>query len=148
MKGPDGSPESDRSFLTSRLLDAPRSRVFEAFRDPARLARWWGPKGFTNTFALFEFHAGGVWRFTMHAPNGGDFPNESVFREIEPEKIVIEHVSGPHYLLTITLAEESGKTRIGWRQVFDSVAIREQLSKLVAEANEQNLDRLEAELAA
>jgi len=138
----------DRTLATSRLLSVPPDRVFAAFRDPERLARWWGPAGFTNTFERFEFRPGGGWTFTMHGPNGGDYPNESVFREIvEPSRIVIDHVSGPPYVLTIRLVPEGGGSRIGWSQVFETADMLRRLERVAGPANEENLDRLEAELA-
>lgn len=77
-----GESASEREPVTSRVLEAPRERVFRAFSDPAHLERWWGPKGFTNTFHEFDLRPGGNWRFVMHGPDGADFPNESVFVEV------------------------------------------------------------------
>src|SRR4051794_38504484 len=70
------------TFETSREVPAPVEQVFAAISNPARLARWWGPAGFTNTFATCEFKTGGRWSFTMHGPNGANYPNESVSTEI------------------------------------------------------------------
>ncbi len=70
-------------FRNERILSASSAEVFAAHRDPERLARWWGPAGFTNTFTAFEFVPGGKWSFIMHGPDGKDFPNESVFTQIE-----------------------------------------------------------------
>lgn len=53
---------ADRELVTSRVIAAPRPRVYEAFADPALLARWWGPAGFTSTFESFDLRAGGAWR--------------------------------------------------------------------------------------
>jgi len=142
------TPPSDRELATTRLLDATRERVFRAFSEPEHLAQWWGPNGFTNTFQQFDVRAGGAWRYVMHGPNGADYPNESVFVEVvKPERIVIEHVSGPRFRLTITLAAEAGKTRITWRQVFPSASDCNKIRAIAVPANEQNLDRLQAQLA-
>ena len=139
---------SDRELVTTRVLDAPRERVFSAFSDAAHLAQWWGPQGFRNTFHEFDLRAGGAWRYTMHGPNGADYPNESVFVEIvKPERIVIEHVSGPRFRLTITLTAEAGRTRLTWRQRVPTAADCDKIKALAIPANEQNLDRLEARLA-
>ncbi|NMG74402.1 SRPBCC family protein [Aromatoleum diolicum] len=138
---------ADREFVHSRVIDAPRERVFKAFSDPAHLARWWGPNGFSSTFHEFDFRAGGTWRFVMHGPDGTDYPNESVFMEVlAPERIVFEHFSGHHFEMTITLAAQGAQTVVGWRQVFDTAAERQRIAKFVTEANEQNLDRLAAEV--
>jgi uncharacterized protein YndB with AHSA1/START domain len=139
---------TDREILSSRLLDVPRERVFDAFSDPQHLARWWGPKGFSNSFHEFDLRPGGAWRFVMHGPDGANYPNHSVFVEVSrPERIVLRHVSGPQFELTISLSEEADRTRLGWRMRFESAAECERVKKFAVEANEQNFDRLEAQLA-
>jgi uncharacterized protein YndB with AHSA1/START domain len=138
----------DRACVHDRLIEAPPERVFRALSDPDRLVRWWGPKGFSSTFDVCELRPGGAWRFVMHGPDGIDYFNESVFLEVAaPERVVLEHLGGfHHFLLTITLEPEGRGTRVGWRQVFDTVEHRERVAPVVLEANEQNLDRLEAEV--
>lgn len=143
----DAEPTADREFVHSRLIDAPRERVFRAFSDPAHLARWWGPNGFTSTFHEFDLRPGGAWRFVMHGPDGGNYPNESVFVDVAPpERIVFDHISDHHFRMTITFAAQGTKTLVGWRQVFDTAAERQRIAKFVVEANEQNLDRLAEEV--
>ncbi|MFT3916942.1 MAG: SRPBCC family protein [Anaeromyxobacteraceae bacterium] len=139
--------DDGRSLTTSRRLAAPPHRVLAAFVDPARLARWWGPKGFTNTFEVCEPRPGGAWRFTMHGPDGKHFPNESRFVRVDPDLVVIEHLNAPPFVLTVALAPEAGGTRLTWTQAFPTAALRDQLAAFVEPANEQNLDRLEAEVA-
>ena len=140
-------PESKRELATSRLIEAPRERVFAALSDPARLARWWGPKGFRNTFQEFDLRPGGRWVFVMHGPGGCDYPNESVFVEVKPPKrVVLRHVSSPRFEMTITFEDERGRTRVGWRQLFETAAERTRVARFAGVANEQNLDRLAAEL--
>ena len=143
----DPASTDDRACVHARPIDAPPERVFRAFSQPHRLARWWGPKGFSSTFDVFDFRPGGTWRFVMHGPDGIDYSNESVFREVSAERVVIEHLGGlHHFLLTVTLTPEGSGTRVGWRQVFDTVEHRERVAPVVLQANEQNLDRLEAEV--
>lgn len=135
------------TFQTSRDIPASPEQVFAAFSDPRRLARWWGPAGFTNTFKVCEFKPGGRWSFVMHGPEGGNFPNESVFAEIEPaRKVVVQHESKPTYRLTITLAPSAGGTTVTWSQVFESADVASRIEHIVVPANEQNLDRLTAEV--
>lgn len=84
----------------------------------------------------------------MHGPDGTDYANHSVFEEIEaPSRVVFQHLSAPKFRMTITLCEEAGKTRVDWRGLFESARVRDQVAKYAIPANEQNLDRLEAELA-
>ena len=138
-------PQGDRELRTSRTIGSPRERVFRAFADPAELAGWWGPKGFTNTFHEFDLRKGGSWRFTMHGPDGRNYSNESVFVEVEPPKrVLLRHLSAPRFEMTITFAEQGEGTVVGWRQVFETAAERERIGKYAVEANEQNLDRLAA----
>lgn len=138
----------ERAIATSRVIAASRQDVYAAFVSPERLARWWGPNGFRNTFQVFEPRPGGAWRFVMHGPNGADYPNESVFETLVPgERIVIRHTSRPRFTLTVTLAAEGAGTRLGWHQLFDSVSECEAVRRLAVGANEENLDRLESELA-
>ena len=136
------------SFQTSREIAAHPSSVFAAFEDSAPLAAWWGPTGFTNTFEACEFKSGGKWSFVMHGPDGKAYSNESVFRDIEPAKrIVIQHLSLPRYLLTVILEPtESGGTLVRWEQEFENSKVASGIEHIVVPANEQNLDRLSAEV--
>jgi len=130
------------------VFGVPARRLFLAFEDPACLAQWWGPAGFTSTFEQFEFWPGGRWLFVMHAPNGANYANDSYFREIEPERrIVIEHVVEPWFRLTVTLkpqGDQQEQTHLAWDQEFASPEMAERMRPLAATANEQVLDRLQA----
>ena len=139
---------SDRELQTSRVLNASRERVFEAISDPAQLAQWWGPKGFTNTFHEFDFRTGGAWHFVMHGPDGKNYQNQSRFEEIaKPERVVLQHLSSPRFQLTITLDDVAGgKTKIGWRQRFETAEECARIKVYAIDGNEQNLDRLVAHL--
>lgn len=136
------------TFKTSRVFAAAPEQVFAAFAAPERLARWWGPDGFRNTFDQFEFKPGGLWRFTMHGPDGSNYPNESRFVAISPEsEIVIRHLSQPCFQLTIALQPEGAGTRVNWEQAFDLPEVAAAVAHVVVPANEQNLTRWEAEVA-
>ena len=139
---------SDSAVSTERLFQATPRAIFAAFEQPDLLARWWGPDGFTNTFEEFEFKPGGRWVFVMHAPNGADHANESVFLEIEPDsRIVIEHVVTPWFRLTITLTPHGDRTHLSWVQEFENAEFAGKMRSLCLKANEQVLDRLEAVLS-
>jgi len=134
-------------FKTSREIPASVDQVFAAISHPERLSRWWGPTGFTNTFQVCEFKKGGRWSFVMSGPDGKNYPNESVFAEIEfPKKVVVQHVSEPKFHLTIALAASSKGTVVSWAQAFESSEIASRVEHIVVPANEQNLDRLTAEV--
>lgn len=135
-------------FHNERTFPVPPAQVFACLRDPARLARWWGPEGFSNTFSVFEFVPGGRWVFTMHGPDGKDYPNESTLRSIEENAlVVVDHVVEPRFVLEIALRPEGNGTRLEWRMDFENKDFARNLKDFLHSANEQNLDRLGAELA-
>lgn len=134
------------SFDTSRDIPATAAAVFAAFADAARHARWWGPAGFRNTFHSRDFRTGGRWVYVMHDPDGRDYDNESVFEEVTPSRVVIRHVSKPAYVLTIGLTPSAAGTKVSWSQQFETDRIEQRLASIIGPANEQNLDRLAAEV--
>lgn len=135
------------TFTTSREIPASVEQVFAVLSNPQRLARWWGPAGFSNTFSVCEFKNGGRWSFVMHGPDGGNYPNESVFAEIEaPRKVVVQHISEPKFRLTIALTSSATGTVVSWVQAFERAEIASRVEHIVVPANEQNLDRLSAEV--
>jgi uncharacterized protein YndB with AHSA1/START domain len=135
------------TFNTSREFPATVEQVFAAISDPKRLNRWWGPAGFTNTFSICDFKQGGRWSFVMHGPDGHNYPNENVFADIDaPRKVVIQHVVEPKFSLTIGLTGSGAGTLVSWSQVFESSEVAGRIEHIVVPANEQNLDRLLAEV--
>lgn len=137
------------TFETSRTLPAPPADVFAAFEDPARLAAWWGPDGFRNTFDACEFKPGGAWKFTMHGPDGTDYRNESVFEAIERDRrVVVRHLSAPRFRLVVDLTPSGAGTQVHWAQTFEDAAVAEAVRHIVVPANEENLDRLAAQVQA
>ncbi len=136
---------SNRADVNKKLIDAPVEVVFGAFKDPEKLALWWGPDGFTNTIEEIDYSNGGYWRYVMHGPDGTDYKNESRFLEIiENRKIILEHISGHHFILTIEFTKSGNKTIVDWQQLFDTEEHYKQFADFVSKANQQNLDRLEA----
>ena len=136
--------ETKNAIFIERVLSASPQQIFAAFEQPEKLAVWWGPKGFTNTFDQFEFEAKGRWVYMMHGPDGRDYPNECVFREIEPNKIVLDHVVKPLYKMTITFAADGNKTLLTWNQQFENEVFAEKMHEFLTNAGNENLDRLEA----
>jgi uncharacterized protein YndB with AHSA1/START domain len=136
--------ETENELITSRVFDAERENVFKMWEDPHYLAQWWGPKDFKNTFHQFEFKSGGIWSYTMHSPDGTDYENKNIFVEIiDNEIIIFDHVSGHKFRITFAFEDYKGKTKLTWNMKFESTEEFEKVKNFVAEANEQNLDRLE-----
>jgi len=134
----------ENEVISSREFDFPRELVYQAWTTPELLARWWGPRGFTNTFYECDIRPGGKWRFMMHGPNGADYPNESVFVEIVPhERVVLDHLSGPEFRVNASFEDlGEGRTKVVFRQRFKMKKQFEQVKAYCVEGNEQNFDRL------
>ena len=135
------------TFNHSLDIPAAPEQVFAAISSPERLARWWGPAGFTNTISVFEFKTGGRWNLVMHGPNGANYPNENVFGEIVPnQKVVVEHPMQPVFRLTIALKPSATGTLVTWAQAFESADVARQIEHIVVPANDENLQRLSSEV--
>jgi hypothetical protein len=84
----------DREIVFTRVFDAPRRMVWEAWTDPKQLVLWWGPRGFTTTIDEMDLRAGGVWKLVMHGPDGTDYPNKNIFTEVVPYERLRYRLSG------------------------------------------------------
>jgi uncharacterized protein YndB with AHSA1/START domain len=133
-------------IVNTRWFAATPDECFRAFSDPAQLARWWGPAGFTNTIPEFNFCPGGRWRIVMRGPDGTEYPNESEFLEITPGRLIAFVHLGPmhRYWLRMSYAPEQAGTRLTWRLRFASASEYAKVKDFVQGANEQNFDRLGA----
>jgi uncharacterized protein YndB with AHSA1/START domain len=149
----EATSTTDREIIQTRVFNAPRELVFEAFTDPKHVDRWWGPRGFTTTTSEKDVRPGGVWRFVMRHAQHGTFTNKVVYLEIvKPERLVYDHGAdddkGPHFRVTVTFTERGQKTELVMRSVFPSAEAREKVLKFGAiEGGKQTLDRLEEWLA-
>jgi uncharacterized protein YndB with AHSA1/START domain len=143
--------QNDRELIFNRLLDAPRELVFKVWTDPEHVVKWWGPTGFTNTNHGMDVSKNGVWRFTMHGPDGVDYKNKIVFLEVkEPELLVYKHSDDEdtepiHFHVTITFEAQGNKTNLTMHMVFDT---KEELEKVARdfgaiEGAHQHIARLE-----
>jgi len=141
-------PADARTDARTKTIQAGAAQVFAAMRDPVSLARWWGPEGFSSTIHQFQFQPGGMWRLTLHGPDGKNYPNEYRLVRLEQDRLVeVEHVSADHHFtLTIELIEHQDCTLVVWKQTFDTLEHYQQVASFVAKANEQNLERLSAEV--
>ena len=142
---------ADREIVISRVIDAPRELVFEAFTEVRHLSRWWGPDGFTTTTRSFEFRVGGEWDFVMHGPDGTDYQEWITWREIvPPERIALLHGESrddPNAFESVLTFEPAGEqTRIVMRTVFPTKELRDEaVEKYHAiEGGEQTLRSLAA----
>lgn len=119
----------DRQLLFNRMYEASPETVFAMWTNAEHLHKWWGPKGFTITVDEIDVRPGGTWRFTMHGPDGSDYPNTIVYHEVSPcERIVYEHgeSGAPDYFKSTVMFEEmAGKTVLSMRLSFLDVVSRD-----------------------
>ena len=123
------TPVAESDFVVTRVFDAPRDLVFQAWSDPEALARWWGPKGMALQVEHLDFRPGGLFHYAMQTPTGHTMWGKFVYREIAaPERIVFVNsfadeaggtIRAPfsatwplEVLNTLTLTEENGKTTL------------------------------------
>ncbi len=147
-------PKDKPQIITTRLIAAPRELIWKAITTPEHLQHFWGPDGFTNTYRKFDLKVGGQALFTMHGPDGTDYPNRFVFLTVEPPHLLrFEHDNGGEgefdhkFLGEIELTEEAGKTRIELRLNEKDIAARDAIAQFAVEGGLQNLDRLAAFVA-
>ena len=106
-----------REIHIQRLYDAPLQAVWDAWTDPAQAALWWGPRGYTLTTHSKDVRTGGHWDYTMHGPDGTDYPNTTQYLEVLPlAKLVYDHGGNadqpPMFRVTVLFDEVDGKTRM------------------------------------
>ena len=147
----------ERELVITRIFHAPRELVFQAWTDPAHMARWWGPHGFTNPVCELDVRPGGTILIHMQGPDGVVIPTKGIFQEVtEPERLVLnltnfEDAEGRPQLEirnTVTFDEHEGKTKLTLRAVI--VRGTPEVAASLATMEEgwnQSLDRLAESLS-
>ncbi|MCJ0743690.1 SRPBCC domain-containing protein [Pedobacter montanisoli] len=134
-----------KELSVTKLLDVPVDLVWKVWTEAEHIANWWGPIGFTNTIQQMDVRVEGEWRLIMHGPDGKNYPNRSIFKEIIPlGKIVFQHFN-PNYEATIVFRSKEDKTLIKWTMLFETVELFETVVK-VFKADQgllQNIEKLE-----
>lgn len=146
----------DREIVLSRVIDAPRESVFDAWTDPAQLGAWFGPKGLAIVTHAADIRPGGSWRFDMVGANGVRYDNRMTFLRIErPHLIEVDHGSDKDddprkFRMLVTFdAQSDGKTVLTLRQMHPTRALRDAgIGFGAVEFGGQTLDKLAAHLAA
>lgn len=146
---------ADREIVTTRTFNAPRELVWDVWTDPKHIIHWWGPRGFTNTIDTMEVKPGGIWKLVMHGPDGTDYPNKIIYREVvKPERLIYTHGSDDldhpgDFEVTVLFREKEGKTEIYMQMLFHSAEARNiTVEKYGAvEGLKQTMDRLEQYLS-
>ncbi|MGE3508751.1 MAG: SRPBCC family protein [Vicinamibacterales bacterium] len=147
-----GRNESNEIRLT-RVYDAPVKAVWDAWTVPEQVAQWWGPRGFTLTTHSKDLRAGGTWRYTMHGPDGTDYPNIATYYVVEPyRKLVYDHGATddrpPLFRVTVTFTEVDGKTTMDMVSTLPTAEAARQIAKFIKQAGgNATWDRLAEHLA-
>jgi len=146
---------SDREIIITRVFDAPQDLVFSTWTDPEHLPAWYGPRGFTTTIHEMDVRPGGIWRLTMHGPDGTDYKNRMVFVEVvRPERLVYKSVAEQGsepvgHETTVTFEKLGDKTHVTLRMLFPTPEQREYVvtKHKAIEGGNQTLTRLAEHLA-
>ncbi|MES2521595.1 MAG: SRPBCC family protein [Gemmatimonadota bacterium] len=114
----DAAYDSARDIRIVRVYDAPVALVWDAWTVPAQVAQWWGPRGFTITTHSRDLRAGGTWDYTMHGPDGVDWPNFTRYHEVVPQSLLVyDHGASsadaePLFRVTARFRDKGGKTEL------------------------------------
>jgi uncharacterized protein YndB with AHSA1/START domain len=136
-----------------RLYDASLRAVWDAWTDPGQVAQWWGPRGFTLTTHSKDLRTGGSWTYTMHGPDGTDYPNKTLYLEVVPlAKLVYDHGGNddrpPMFRVTVLFAQANGKTQMDMTMAFPDAAATTQARAFIKQAGgNATWDRLAEYLA-
>jgi len=130
---------NSKELHLTRVYEAPVELVWNAWTDPVETAKWWGPRGFTITTHSKDLRPGGHWRYTMHGPDGVDYPNHSVYFEVEEHrKLVYDHGGyedrPPLFRVTVLFSETDGKTTMDMTMAFATPQVAAESAKFIKQA--------------
>jgi uncharacterized protein YndB with AHSA1/START domain len=148
------TPVSDRELVLSRLIDAPREKVYRAWTDAEILRQWFAPKPWSTPHAELDVRPGGANLVVMSDPDGNEFPNRGVYLEVVPNRKLVftdaysaawEPSEKPFFTAVLTFEDEGGKTRYTARALHWTVEDKETHEKMgFHEGWGQCADQLEA----
>ncbi|MGE3520312.1 MAG: SRPBCC domain-containing protein [Vicinamibacterales bacterium] len=133
------SRSSASEIVLTRVYDAPVRAVWDAWTIPEQVEQWWGPRGFTLTTHSKDLRAGGTWRYTMHGPDGVDYPNVTTYLVVEPyRKLVYDHGGNderaPLFRVTVTFSELNGQTTMEMISSLPSPEAATAMAKFIKQA--------------
>jgi len=132
--------EHDNELRLLRVFDAPVKLVWQAWTDEKHVGNWWGPRGFTITTKSKDVRPCGQWIYTMHGPDGVDYPNITTYHEVvENSKLVYDHGANEEqealFRVTVTFSEENNKTLMDMTMRVASAEARVEIEKIIKAAN-------------
>ncbi len=147
------NPPRPNELTLNRIYDAPLDAVWQAWIDPEQAAQWWGPRGFSITTDRKEFKPGGQWVYTMHGPDGVDYPNIATYLQIEHHaRMVYDHGATldrpPMFRVTVFFTDLGEKTAMAMTMAFESAEVAAQSRVFIKKAGgDATWDRLAEYLA-
>lgn len=149
-----GTKNKSNEIYLERIYEAPVKLVWDAWSDPNKVSKWWGPRGFTLTTYRKDLRVGGTWVYTMHGPDGVDYPNNTVYHVVEKySKLVYDHGGSedrpPMFRVTVNFIElKNNKTKIEMWMALPSAPAAENTKKFIKTAGgDATWDRLAEFLA-
>jgi uncharacterized protein YndB with AHSA1/START domain len=136
---PETKTVADRELVLTRLIDAPREKLYRCWTEPALLKQWFAPLPWTTPEAQMDVRPGGSSLIVMRGPDGTEMPNRGVYLEVVPnEKLVFtdaytsawEPSERPFMTVILTFEDEDGKTRYTARARHWTVENREMHEKM------------------
>ena len=119
----------DREVVMTRVFDAPRNLVYDAFSKPELLKRWFGPRGWSLVVCEVDFRVGGGFRFVLRSPDGKDMGMRGVYRELLPPERSVHMESFDDYpgesQVTASFIERDGKTTLTVCVLYPSQMVRD-----------------------
>ena len=117
--------EHENELRLIRVFNAPVELVWDAWMKEEHVAQWWGPRGFSLTTKSKDVRPGGQWVYTMHGPDGTDYPNIATYHVVEPHKeLVYDHgateETPPLFRVTVLFRDLQGKTEIDLTMALDT----------------------------
>jgi uncharacterized protein YndB with AHSA1/START domain len=135
-----GAKNNSNEISFTRVYDAPVSLVWEAWTDPKKAAKWWGPRGWSITTHSKDLKVGGIWHYTMHGPNGENIPQKTVYHDVVTESRLVYDHGGfddrePLFRVHVTFNEVKGKTKMDMTMTFASPEKAMEIGKFIKQAS-------------
>jgi uncharacterized protein YndB with AHSA1/START domain len=135
-----GTKNKPNALYITRIYDAPVKAVWDAWTDPKQVAQWWGPRGFTITTHSKDLRPGGTWNYTMHGPDGTNWPNITKYHEVEKySRLVYDHGGNenqpPLFHVTVEFTDLNGKTKMEMTMGHPTPEALAQTKKIIKQAS-------------
>lgn len=132
--------KNENELRLVRIYNASKKLVWNMWTEDKHVREWWGPRGFTLTTKSKDLSPGGKWIYTMHGPDKVDYPNITIYHDVEEySKLVYDHgateKTPPLFRVTVSFEEQIGKTVMDMTMTFESAEAARQIEKHIKQAN-------------